>query len=564
MAERPDETGGRSGVPGDGQDDEWVGLLSEDGLWRWDGTQWQPATPPEQKVPPGQEAGAPEAAGHEPGPTPEPFPPGPSGPSAGPAGGPASEERPLSWPTPWGGPLEDPRPEPRRPVGNVPPLTRASLFGRGAAAPAPGGHEPAARPAPAPPPEDVAPPASEAAPPDAGPPPDPAPPASEGRPPAAYPFAEPPPFPEPQPLHAPRDQGPPPFVPPAPPPQPQPAPPSPEPSTGRPGEQLAPWHGDVPAPPVPAPQPGQAPPPTAAALTSERMLRQQSPAPESGVRRALFRVSGGRLNLGPSRDDQRRRQLLALVRTRVNGCRRIAVISRKGGIGKTTTTLMLGHQFASVRGDRVVALDANPDAGSLADRVLRETDATVTDVLRDGEHLIAYSDVRRMTSQAPSRLEIVASDNDPRISDALGEDEYARVMHVLSRHYSIILSDTGTGILDSATRGILNMADQVVLCAAPSLDASRVSALTLDWLDQHGYEKLAREAVVAINAVRQGGLVELDRLQSYFERRCRAVVRIPWDPRLSAGAETTLEELSEQTRTAYLNLAAMVAAGFAR
>jgi putative peptide zinc metalloprotease protein len=352
-------------------------------------------------------------------------------------------------------------------------------------------------------------------------------------------------------------------VPPAPPavdPVPPIPPPSAEPSP--PGAQLAPWHGGVPAPPVPAP--GQGPPPTAAALTSERMLRPQSPAPESGVRRVLFRVSGGKVNLGPSRDDQRRRQLLALVRTRVNGCRRIAVISRKGGIGKTTTTLMLGHQFASVRGDRVVALDANPDAGSLADRVVRETDATVTDVLRDGEHLIAYSDVRRMTSQAPSRLEVVASDNDPRISDALGEGEYARVMHVLSRHYSIILSDTGTGILDSATRGILNMADQVVLCAAPSLDASRVSALTLDWLDQHGYEKLASEAVVAINAVRQGGLVELDRLQHYFERRCRAVVRIPWDPRLSAGAETTLEELSEQTRIAYLNLAAMVAAGFAR
>jgi putative peptide zinc metalloprotease protein len=278
----------------------------------------------------------------------------------------------------------------------------------------------------------------------------------------------------------------------------------------------------------------------------------------------LFHVSRGLINLGPSQEDMRRRQLLALVRTRVNGCRRIAVISRKGGIGKTTTTLMLGHQFASVRGDRVVALDGNPDAGSLADRVVRETDATVTDLLRDGDRLVAYSDVRRFTSQAPSRLEVVASDNDPRISDALGEDQYQQVMQVLARHYSLILCDTGTGILDSATRGILDMADQIVLCAAPSLDASRVSALTLDWLEQHGYDKLSRDAVVAINAVRPGGLVELDMLEKYFERRCRAVIRVPWDPRLSAGAETALEELQPATKQAYLNLGAMVAAGFAR
>ena len=45
------------------------------------------------------------------------------------------------------------------------------------------------------------------------------------------------------------------------------------------------------------------------------------------------------------------------------------MLSRKGGAGKTTTALMLGHTFASWRGDRVVALDANPDAGSLAHRV---------------------------------------------------------------------------------------------------------------------------------------------------------------------------------------------------
>ena len=44
-------------------------------------------------------------------------------------------------------------------------------------------------------------------------------------------------------------------------------------------------------------------------------------------------------------------------------------MSRKGGVGKTTMTLALGSTFATLRGDRVIAVDANPDAGNLAHRV---------------------------------------------------------------------------------------------------------------------------------------------------------------------------------------------------
>lgn len=533
MSEPRDRGSADSGHDQKGQND-WVGLLSEDGRWRWDGQQWLPVDPPA----PGQS-------------------PAPSHSDQA-----ASQGEEASWPAPWGG-IEESRHEPIMPADSAPPITRAALFGTPPVEPEAPAGGPAAKkkdkkqgssgegtwsdpPAPQP---DPAPPRVPLAPPEFGLPPP----------------AGPPPWQEQGGAPRPQDQSPPtwsePPVPPAPRParsEPQPALPPVTPPPESSG-QLEPWGqgGSQPAAP-------SAPETPANALSADRVMPRQSPAPESGLRRMLYKVSRGHINMGPSQDDIRRRQLLALVRTRVTGCRRIAIISRKGGIGKTTTTLMLGHQFASVRGDRVVALDANPDAGSLADRVARETDATVTDVLRGGDRLMAYSGIRSLTSQAPSRLEVVASDNDPHITDALGEDDYRRVMDVLARHYSLVLCDTGTGILDSATRGILNMADQVVLCAAPSLDASRVSALTLDWLEQQGYTRLARDAVVAINAVRPNSLVELDLLEQYFERRCRAVVRVPWDPGLSAGAETTLEDLHPATRTAYLNLAAMVAAGFAR
>ena len=255
--------------------------------------------------------------------------------------------------------------------------------------------------------------------------------------------------------------------------------------------------------------------------------------------------------------------LVSRIRTPISGSRRIAVISRKGGVGKTTTTLMLGHTFATWRGDRVVALDGNPDAGSLGYRVRRETTATVTDLLDAADRLDAYADVRAYTSQAPTRLEVVASDDDPHISQAIGEQEYRAAVDVLQRHYNLILLDTGTGILDSATKGILAVADQLVLVLAPSLDGSRAASLTLDWLEQNGFGTLVRGCVAVVNHTRRKGLVEVDRLQEHFAARCRAVVRIPADKELEAGAETGLDATSTATREAYMELAAAVADGFA-
>src|SRR6202049_3615102 len=161
------------------------------------------------------------------------------------------------------------------------------------------------------------------------------------------------------------------------------------------------------------------------------MLRPEAIAPNTGWRRLVYRLTGGALNPGISQAEARRNQLLARAKTPIAGCRRIAGISRKGGSGKTTTTLMLGHPFATYRGDRVVALDANPDAGSLGYRVRRQTTATVADLLKEAEGTARYADVRSYTSQAPTRLEVIAAADDPRVEFVMGWHEYQAALGVL-------------------------------------------------------------------------------------------------------------------------------------
>jgi MinD-like ATPase involved in chromosome partitioning or flagellar assembly len=305
---------------------------------------------------------------------------------------------------------------------------------------------------------------------------------------------------------------------------------------------------------------------TADSLSAEMLLRGRRHAPAGGWRRAVYKASGGVIHPGESPQELKRRELLARARTPVaGGHHRVAVMSLKGGVGKTTTTVGLGATLASMRGDRVIAVDANPDRGTLSDKVRLETATTVRDLLNEHEQIQRYADVRAYTSQSSSRLEVLASDRDPAVSEAFSEDDYRTVAHVLEHFYSICLTDCGTGLLHSAMAGVLGLANQLVLVSSPSVDGARSASATLDWLEAHHYGDLVRGGVVVLSMVRSRSrsTVDLDRLQAHFESRCRAVVRIPYDPHLEEGAEVELDQLSTATQEAYLVLAAEVGDGFA-
>ncbi|GAB2565162.1 MinD/ParA family ATP-binding protein [Nocardia heshunensis] len=291
-------------------------------------------------------------------------------------------------------------------------------------------------------------------------------------------------------------------------------------------------------------------------------FRKAKKAPDSGWRRAVHHMSGGAINPGMSAEERRLQELVARIRQPVRGDYRIAVLSLKGGVGKTTTTMGLGSIFSSIRGDRVIAVDANPDFGTLSQRVPLQTRSTVRDLLLD-EHIQRYSDVRRHTSQGSSRLEVLASERDPAASEAFSEDEYRAVARILQRFYNIILTDCGTGLMHSAMAGVLDLAHSLVLISSSAIDGARSAAATLDWLSLHGHDHLVRNAVVVINLPRPGApSVGINQLRDYFLSRCRAVHIIPYDSHLGEGAEIDLHRLSKPTKRAYVELAATVADDF--
>lgn len=293
------------------------------------------------------------------------------------------------------------------------------------------------------------------------------------------------------------------------------------------------------------------------------LVRPTKPVPSTGWRRVLHAVTGGSMNPGESTAEVAHQEVLARINQNITGCYHVAIANAKGGEGKTTTTVCVGSTFAATRGDHVIAVDANPDLGNLADRIPRQTTATIRDLLNHEDRIDRYSDVRAYTSQAPSRLEVLASERDPSNAEALTEQEYLRAVGILERFHNLVLTDCGTGLTHPVMTGVLHTSDALILVSSPALDGAQTADHTLEWLDAQGYHHLVARTVVAISVDRPGpATVNVTELVRHFEAKVRAVKVLPFDPHLAEGSIIDFDRLRKPTKTALEELAAMVADDF--
>ncbi|MCW4384259.1 MinD/ParA family protein [Salinibacterium sp. SYSU T00001] len=307
-------------------------------------------------------------------------------------------------------------------------------------------------------------------------------------------------------------------------------------------------------------------PESANMLTADRLIdvkKRKRAAPEGAWPAFVYAASLHLVNLGDSPKARERKELDARIDKQFEGGTRfVPVLTRKGGVGKTTVTTLLGMALSDVREDRIIAIDANPDRGTLSERVSKQTRSTVRDVVTQAASITSFNDFSTMVSRDDTRLDILASDTDPLLSEAFDENDYNVVADLAARFYSIALTDCGTGIVHSVMRATLQRADSIVIVSGGSVDEARLASETLTWLESNGYADLVRNAVVALNTATQAtNLIKLDEIESHFQSRVREIVRIPYDPQLAAGSVIDYSRLKPLTREAARRLAALVMDG---
>ncbi|MBJ7329179.1 MAG: AAA family ATPase [Solirubrobacteraceae bacterium] len=230
----------------------------------------------------------------------------------------------------------------------------------------------------------------------------------------------------------------------------------------------------------------------------------------------------------------------------------VALISPKGGVGKTTATFVVGDLLSSHLKLRVVAVDANPDFGTLARLGTPErlADRSLADLLEDADRIRTAAELNAYVSRQPSGLHVLAAPRDAELTASLGPERYGELVAFLSCFYEVVLLDLGTGVAGPLARFAVERADQVVLVTTPEWVTSSVV------LDALGHLKHERTTVVVNKSILRGADVSVVEQRFRAEQLHRSVT-IPLDNQLASMLDCgryTLGALERPTRVAIKRL----------
>ncbi|WP_308258024.1 MinD/ParA family ATP-binding protein, partial [Pseudonocardia lacus] len=229
--------------------------------------------------------------------------------------------------------------------------------------------------------------------------------------------------------------------------------------------------------------------------------------------------------------------------------RRIAVVSVRGGAGRTTVTALLGSVFATRRADHVLLADADPDHGSLAWRLgLAEREGLAS----LGPRLLGargVADLDPLLPRAASGLRLLPG---PAGAPPGATRDVTRA---LSRFFAVCVTDCGRGLAQPGTADVLHDAHAAVVVAPATPDGVRSTLAGLAQVPP----ALLQRTVIALNTTGRGGRAALhvDAAREVLTRTGAALVAIPYDRHLAAATPVEPGRLAEATAIEATRLAGL-------
>ncbi|WP_091663745.1 MinD/ParA family ATP-binding protein [Micromonospora auratinigra] len=314
----------------------------------------------------------------------------------------------------------------------------------------------------------------------------------------------------------------------------------------RPDVRPAPEEPALPAPAVPAYQPAVESYP---ARVEPARVEWRAPAPETELDRAA-----------------------AVLRRELGGPRVLAFANPKGGVHKTTATVLAAATVGSVRGRGVLAWDDNELRGTLG---LRAGSARHARTIRHLIHDLAQIEIMEgatllehlddyLRHASDGSYDVLAGEESPRFAQRLDQFTVKRVLELLRRTHDVVCVDTGNNVESSNWRTVMQAADQLVVTTVPREDAAFSADWMLDLLHEVGMGELADNAVTLISCPTPGRSPLQDDLERHFATRTRAVAVVPYDPALETGSSIEYHQLQAETRQAWLKAASVMLEPFVR
>jgi MinD-like ATPase involved in chromosome partitioning or flagellar assembly len=260
-----------------------------------------------------------------------------------------------------------------------------------------------------------------------------------------------------------------------------------------------------------------------------------------------------------------------ILRADLGGPRVIAFANPKGGVHKTTATVLAAATAGSVRGRGVIAWDDNELRGTLGLRAGSARHArTIRHLLSDLTEIEMYSGYE-LTDRLDDYLrhasdgtyDVLAGEENPRFAQKLDPYTVRRVLELLCRTHDVICVDTGNNVESPNWRTVLQSADQLVVTTVPREDAAFTADWMLDLLEEAGLGLMVKNAVTLLSCPTPGRSPLLDDLAAHFGSRTRGVAVVPYDPQLENGSNIEYGMLHPTTKRAWLRAVATMLQPFA-
>lgn len=310
------------------------------------------------------------------------------------------------------------------------------------------------------------------------------------------------------------------------------------------------------------PLPGSATPPLTRGESGSPLARTRTLLGEGSRRRMLGTVPEAALS-----PDAR---LASLERIAADAplrrCMTIAVVSPKGGVGKTTLSILLGEMLCGLRSEQILALDGDGDYGSLgrvsqiASGAPARRDDQMFAALAGGA--VTFAELNRTLWALPGGLRLVPSPRDPAAMARADRAAYTRAIGNLQRLCSVLIVDCGTGLGQPGVQAAILASDQLVLVTDASGATASLAVEAFALLERSG-----RQIIVAGNRLRRGRGFDDDlaRLDASFPR-AGGLVGIPDEPEAARALAGDLQvaQMARPLRHGVAELAAVLAAQWQR
>jgi pilus assembly protein CpaE len=207
-----------------------------------------------------------------------------------------------------------------------------------------------------------------------------------------------------------------------------------------------------------------------------------------------------------------------------------AVVSGKGGVGKTVIAINLAALLAEAHAGRVVLVDLSLQFGDVGAALNLPTDRTITDLL--AENGTADADV---VSQAlvvgPASVRVLLAPTSPELADYVSAAQLTSLLETLRADYDFIVVDTPSYLTEVSIHAV-ELADQIVMVSDLSVTGVKNARLTRGVLEALGSDP-TRVVVVANHRETAG---ELDRRGAETFLGARIAVEIPFAADVVAGS----------------------------